>query len=197
MSSPRVVVIGAGFGGLGVAQRAARAGVDDITILERADDVGGVWRDNTYPGAACDVPSSLYSWSWAPNPELGAPLRRPARHPRLHPRRRRGEAGLLDLVRTGVEVNGARSTTTRGAAGGSPPATARRSRPTWWSRAVGQLSNPVVPRHPRRRHVRRAGLPLRAVAPRRRPDRQAGRGRRHRRQRHPVRARHRRPGRAR
>jgi len=42
--------------------------VRDITILERSDDVGGVWRDNTYPGAACDVPSPLYSWSWAQNP---------------------------------------------------------------------------------------------------------------------------------
>ena len=61
MSSPRVVVIGAGFGGLGVARALRDTGVDDVTILERADDVGGVWRDNTYPGAACDVPTPLYS----------------------------------------------------------------------------------------------------------------------------------------
>ena len=67
----RVVVIGAGFGGLGVAHALRQAGVTDVTILERADQVGGVWRDNTYPGAACDVPSPLYSWSWASNPDWG------------------------------------------------------------------------------------------------------------------------------
>src|SRR5690606_34919572 len=64
-SRPRqlsVVVIGAGFGGLAAAVELRRRGVTDITILEKADDVGGVWRDNTYPGAACDVPSSLYSY---------------------------------------------------------------------------------------------------------------------------------------
>ena len=63
---PSVIVIGAGFGGLAVAHHLRAAGVTDITILERADDIGGVWRDNVYPGAACDVPSVLYSWSFAP-----------------------------------------------------------------------------------------------------------------------------------
>ena len=65
---PRAVVIGAGFGGLGVAHALREVGIEDITILERADSVGGVWRDNTYPGAACDIPSQLYSFSFAPNP---------------------------------------------------------------------------------------------------------------------------------
>ena len=68
---PRVVIIGAGFGGLGAARELLRQGITDVTILERADEVGGVWRDNTYPGAACDVPSPLYSWSWAINPAWG------------------------------------------------------------------------------------------------------------------------------
>ena len=63
-----VAVIGAGFGGLVVAHRLAQDGVDDVVILERDDGVGGTWRDNTYPGAACDVPSHLYSLSFAPNP---------------------------------------------------------------------------------------------------------------------------------
>ncbi|MGP4112171.1 flavin-containing monooxygenase [Streptomyces sp. 4N509B] len=64
----RVAVIGAGFGGLGAALRLRRVGVTDVAVLERADSVGGTWRDNTYPGCACDVPSHLYSFSFAPTP---------------------------------------------------------------------------------------------------------------------------------
>jgi cyclohexanone monooxygenase len=63
-----VLVIGAGFGGLGMAIALARAGEHDVLLLEKGDDVGGVWRENTYPGAACDVPSHLYSFSFEPNP---------------------------------------------------------------------------------------------------------------------------------
>jgi len=66
MTTPSITIVGAGFGGLGVALELLRSGIDDFTILERADDLGGVWRDNTYPGAACDVPSPLYSWSFEP-----------------------------------------------------------------------------------------------------------------------------------
>src|SRR4051812_26327278 len=61
-----VAIIGAGFAGLGAAIRLKRDGVDDFVVLERAADVGGTWRDNTYPGCACDVPSALYSYSFAP-----------------------------------------------------------------------------------------------------------------------------------
>ncbi|HEU5108211.1 MAG TPA: NAD(P)/FAD-dependent oxidoreductase, partial [Micromonosporaceae bacterium] len=64
-----VAIIGSGFGGLGMAIRLGRAGIDDYVVLERADDVGGTWRDNSYPGCACDVPSHLYSFSFAPNPD--------------------------------------------------------------------------------------------------------------------------------
>lgn len=63
-----VLVLGAGFGGLAVAHRLAEMGVDDVRILERDDGVGGTWRANRYPGAACDVPSHLYGLSFAPNP---------------------------------------------------------------------------------------------------------------------------------
>ena len=63
-----VAIIGAGFGGIGLAIALRRAGYDDITIYERSDGVGGTWRANTYPGAACDVPSHLYSFSFEPNP---------------------------------------------------------------------------------------------------------------------------------
>ncbi|MCX5399034.1 NAD(P)/FAD-dependent oxidoreductase [Streptomyces sp. NBC_00102] len=65
----RVAVIGSGFGGLGAAVRLRREGITDFVVLERAGSVGGTWRDNTYPGCACDVPSHLYSFSFAPNPE--------------------------------------------------------------------------------------------------------------------------------
>ncbi|WP_407733358.1 flavin-containing monooxygenase [Pseudomonas citronellolis] len=62
----RVLIIGAGFGGLGLAVRLQQAGIHDYLILEKAADVGGVWRENGYPGAACDVPSHLYSFSFEP-----------------------------------------------------------------------------------------------------------------------------------
>jgi cation diffusion facilitator CzcD-associated flavoprotein CzcO len=65
----RVAIIGSGFAGLGMAIALTRRGESDFVVLERADDVGGTWRDNTYPGAACDVQSHLYSFSFAPNPD--------------------------------------------------------------------------------------------------------------------------------
>ncbi|OYN79261.1 flavin-containing monooxygenase [Mycolicibacterium sphagni] len=65
--SPRVAIIGAGFGGLAAAVALRRIGVDDLVIIERCDGVGGTWRLNTYPGAACDIQSHLYSFSFAPN----------------------------------------------------------------------------------------------------------------------------------
>ncbi len=63
-----VAVIGAGFGGLGAAVALQTAGFDSFVVLERADRVGGTWRDNTYPGCACDIPSHLYSFSFHQNP---------------------------------------------------------------------------------------------------------------------------------
>ncbi|NMN93751.1 flavin-containing monooxygenase [Antrihabitans stalactiti] len=78
--TPSVAIIGTGFGGLGMAIHLKKAGYTDITIFEKAGDVGGCWRDNTYPGAACDVPSHVYSFSFeektdwsrrfAPQPEI-------------------------------------------------------------------------------------------------------------------------------
>ena len=66
---PDIAIIGAGFSGLGAAIRLRQQGIDDFVVLERHDDVGGTWWANTYPGCACDVPSHLYSFSFAPNPE--------------------------------------------------------------------------------------------------------------------------------
>ena len=64
-----VAIIGSGFSGLGMAIRLKQAGMKDFLVLERAGEVGGTWQANTYPGCACDVPSHLYSFSFAPNPE--------------------------------------------------------------------------------------------------------------------------------
>lgn len=63
-----VAIIGAGFAGVGLAHLLMRSGRDDVVVLERGPEVGGTWRDNTYPGAQCDVPAHLYSYSFAPNP---------------------------------------------------------------------------------------------------------------------------------
>ncbi|HET6151784.1 MAG TPA: NAD(P)/FAD-dependent oxidoreductase [Marmoricola sp.] len=146
MTSPRIVIIGAGFGGLGTAMELVRHGFTDVTVLERAATIGGVWRDNTYPNAACDVPSSLYSWSFAPNPDW--------------PRRYSGQAeildyiesvsragGVRDLVRCGVEVTGAAydeatATWTVTAATGETFVA------DFLVTAVGQLSRPVIPKIP-------------------------------------------------
>ncbi|MFQ6392001.1 flavin-containing monooxygenase [Nocardia sp. KC 131] len=65
----KTIIIGSGFAGLGLAIRLSQQGRNDYLVLERGSDVGGTWRDNTYPGAACDVPSHLYSYSFALNPD--------------------------------------------------------------------------------------------------------------------------------
>ena len=58
--APRVAIIGAGFGGIAAAVALRQAGMDDVVIFEAGDGVGGTWRRNIYPGAACDVPSHIY-----------------------------------------------------------------------------------------------------------------------------------------
>jgi cation diffusion facilitator CzcD-associated flavoprotein CzcO len=65
----RIAIIGAGFGGLGAAIRLRQRGHDDFVVFERADELGGTWRENSYPGCACDVPSQVYSFSFALNPD--------------------------------------------------------------------------------------------------------------------------------
>ncbi len=110
MSTPRPVdhlVIGSGFAGLAAAIKLDEDGERDLVVIEKGSDVGGTWRDNTYPGAACDVPSQLYSFSFAPNPdwsmsfspqpEIQAYLQRVAR-----------EAGVLDRFVFDTRVETAR-----------------------------------------------------------------------------------------
>ena len=103
----RVAIIGAGFGGLGVAIKLHEAGVDEFLVLERDEGLGGTWWADTYPGCACDVPADLYSYSFelnptwsrmfAPHPEILEYLRRTAR-----------ERGIVGHLRFGTNVHGAR-----------------------------------------------------------------------------------------
>ncbi|MBP2326270.1 cation diffusion facilitator CzcD-associated flavoprotein CzcO [Kibdelosporangium banguiense] len=67
MTTPSIGIVGTGFAGLGIAIELKRAGLRDITLLDKADELGGVWRENTYPGAGCDIPSPLYSFSYEPH----------------------------------------------------------------------------------------------------------------------------------
>ena len=78
-TTPTVAIIGTGLAGLGMAIRLKEAGFSDFIIFEKAGRCGGVWRDNTYPGAACDVPSHLYSFSFEPKAEMVASIRHAAR----------------------------------------------------------------------------------------------------------------------
>jgi cation diffusion facilitator CzcD-associated flavoprotein CzcO len=67
--NPSVVIIGAGMTGILMAIKLREAGITDVTILEKAEKLGGTWRENTYPGVACDVPAHMYTYSFAPNPD--------------------------------------------------------------------------------------------------------------------------------
>ncbi|MCV7314314.1 NAD(P)/FAD-dependent oxidoreductase [Mycolicibacillus parakoreensis] len=87
-----VAIIGAGFAGIGAAIRLKGQGITDFVIFERDAEVGGTWRDNTYPGAACDIPSHLYSYSFAPKPDWS--------------RTYSGSAEILDYIDDMVASNG-------------------------------------------------------------------------------------------
>ena len=100
-------IIGTGFSGLGAAIALRRAGYHDLVLLERADDVGGTWRDNTYPGCRCDVQSNLYSFSFAPKPDWSETY--PSQPElRAYLRQIAADYGLLPDIRFGHEVLGAR-----------------------------------------------------------------------------------------
>src|SRR4051812_16635380 len=105
---PRVNIflVGAGFGGLGAAIKLQEAGEPDFLCVDRGSEVGGTWRDNSYPGAACDVPSQLYSFSFAPNPDWSHSF---SRQPEIQDYLRRvaRESGVLDRFRFNVTFESA------------------------------------------------------------------------------------------
>ncbi|QLY31748.1 NAD(P)/FAD-dependent oxidoreductase [Nocardia huaxiensis] len=144
--APSILIIGAGFAGLGLALELKRHGITNFTILEKAADLGGVWRENTYPGAACDVPSPLYSWSFEPKSDWP----RRFSHQRDIHEYMRGVAEKYDLpasIEFGVEVTDAEFDEQAGVwrvrtADGNTR-TADVLVP-----AVGQLSRPALPNLP-------------------------------------------------
>jgi cyclohexanone monooxygenase len=102
----RVLVVGAGFAGLGTAIKLDENGLSDFIVVERGDTVGGTWRDNTYPGAACDVPSQLYSFSFAPNPDWSRSFS-PQPEIQAYLQRTAEQSGVLDRFHFGVTVEDA------------------------------------------------------------------------------------------
>ncbi|MDQ1750809.1 MAG: hypothetical protein QOE71_1865 [Pseudonocardiales bacterium] len=101
-----VFVVGAGFGGLAAAIQLAESGARDFLVVDRGHEVGGTWRDNTYPGATCDVPSQLYSFSFALNPDWSRSFS-PQHEIQAYLRRIAETSGVLDRFRFGVSLNGA------------------------------------------------------------------------------------------
>ena len=94
----RVAVIGAGMAGILASIKLGEAGFTDVTVYEKGDHLGGTWRDNTYPGIACDVPSHLYSYSFAPNPDWSHTFS-PGPEIREYFERVAAEYGVTDRVR--------------------------------------------------------------------------------------------------
>jgi cation diffusion facilitator CzcD-associated flavoprotein CzcO len=101
-----VVIIGTGFSGIAAGVMLERAGIHSFTILEKADDIGGTWRENTYPGAACDVPSHLYSFSFEPKPDWSHAFS-PQQEIQEYLRHCIARYGLGRHIRFGAEVTGA------------------------------------------------------------------------------------------
>lgn len=99
----KILVLGAGFAGLGTAIKLKEQGERDYLVVDKGASVGGTWRDNTYPGAACDVPSQLYSFSFAPNRDWSSSF---SPQPEIHDylQRTAERAGVLDRFRFGVEL---------------------------------------------------------------------------------------------
>ncbi|MEV5720914.1 NAD(P)/FAD-dependent oxidoreductase [Amycolatopsis mediterranei] len=145
---PSVLIVGTGFGGIGTAIELKRAGFTGFTILESAAEPGGVWRDNTYPGAACDIPSPLYSFSFEPNPRWP---KRFSHQPDIlaYLRRVIAKYGLEPHIRYRTEVTGAAFDEARGLW-----RVETRDGATFEANvfvpAVGQLSRPALPDIPNR-----------------------------------------------
>ena len=171
-----IAIVGSGFSGLGMAIRLKRDGVEDFVVLERGDKVGGTWWVNTYPGCGCDVPSHLYSFSFAPNPEW---TRTYSKQPEI-------EAYLQRVADDfGASPHVRLNTTVTGAAWDDDARrwTVETSRGSLRARvlvsAAGRAQRSQDARDPGARALPGPQLPLRPVGPWLRRDRQADRGDRH------------------
>jgi cation diffusion facilitator CzcD-associated flavoprotein CzcO len=140
----RIGIVGAGFGGIGMAVKLKQAGFYDFTIFERGDSVGGVWRANTYPGAACDVPSHLYSFSFAPGHRWSRRYA-PQQEIRDYLEEVTDEFGLRPKLRLGTEVVSASFDEAGGRWEVQTGAGESESFDLLVT-ACGQLTNPAVPR---------------------------------------------------
>jgi cation diffusion facilitator CzcD-associated flavoprotein CzcO len=137
--------VGGGFGGVGAVVMLQRAGYHDVTVFERAERIGGVWHHNTYPGAACDIPSHLYEFSFQPNPHWSRRYA-PQAEIQAYLEHVAESHGVTDRIRTGTEVRRARWDEGRGkwlldTSAGSHEADVLVT-------ACGQLSVPSVPALP-------------------------------------------------
>ena len=137
-------MVGAGFAGIGAAIKLRQAGIDCL-VLEKSGEIGGVWRDNTYPDCGCDVPSPLYSYSFAPNPHWGRLFAKQGEI-KDYTRQTAERFGVLDRVRFGQELTEARWSPEQGLW------RLQTSAGVWWARfvvmATGPMHVPVVPRIP-------------------------------------------------
>jgi cation diffusion facilitator CzcD-associated flavoprotein CzcO len=137
-----IAIVGGGFGGIGAAVMLRRAGYADVTVFERGERIGGVWHHNTYPGLACDVPSHLYEFSFAPNPRWSRRFA-PGSEIQAYIEDVARRHGVLERVRTSTEVaraewsDGWTLQTTRG-----------EHRADVLITACGQLSVPSIPKLP-------------------------------------------------
>ena len=158
-----IAIVGSGFSGLGMAIRLKQAGLNDFVVLERASEVGGTWQANTYPGCACDVPSHLYSFSFAPNPDWTQTY---STQPEIwdYLRRVADDFGVRPHIRLDTAVESATWHEGRWEL--------ETSQGTLRARVLvaglGPLTEPKLPDIPGPRPLRRAGLPLRPLGPRRR-----------------------------
>src|SRR5690606_2223001 len=100
----KIIIIGSGFSGLGMAIKLKESGENNFIVLEKEQGVGGTWRVNHYPGCACDVPSHLYSFSFEPNPQWSR-MFAPQQEIKAYLERCAQKYDVLPLVRLGVEVS--------------------------------------------------------------------------------------------
>ena len=180
-------IIGSGFSGLGMAIRLKQEGIEDFVVLERGDDVGGTWHYNTYPGCACDVPSHLYSFSFAPNPDWSETY---SRQPEIRDYLQRAaptSTASAPHVRLNCTVE--RHRVGRGRRRWTIETSDGPLRARVVVAGMGPLAEPKTPPTRGARRLRGRDVPLRPLEPRLRPHRQARRRHRHRRVGDPVRAR--------